>query len=128
MSSKQVLVMRKMPKGQRTGKYCAQAAHASMGALFSIAHIDNDKMVIPLDNEFVKDWVTGMFKKITLSVDNDAELEALYSRAVAAGLPCAIIKDSGLTEYNGVPTLTAVGIGPADSASIDAITGNLPLF
>ena len=128
MSSKQVLVMRKMPKGQRTGKYCAQAAHASMGALFSIAHIDNDKMVIPLDNEFVKDWVTGLFKKITLSVDNDAELEALYSRAVVAGLPCAIIKDSGLTEYNGVPTLTAVGIGPADSVSIDAITGNLPLF
>ena len=60
MSSKQVLVMRKMPKGQRTGKYCAQAAHASMGALLSIAHIDNDKMVIPLDNEFVKDWVTGL--------------------------------------------------------------------
>ena len=120
--------MRKMPKGQRTGKYCAQAAHASMGALFSIACIEDDKMVIPLDNEFVKDWVTGMFKKITLSVDNDDALAAIYERAVAAGLPCAIIKDSGLTEYNGVPTLTAVGIGPADATAIDAITGGLPLF
>ena len=128
MNSKQVLVMRKMPKGQRTGKYCAQAAHASMGALFSIARIEDGEMVIPLDNEFVKDWITGVFKKITLSVDDDDALEAIYERAVAAGLPCAIIKDKGLTEYNGVPTLTAVGIGPADASAIDAITGGLPLF
>ena len=54
MAAKQVLIMLKMPNGQRTGKYCAQAAHASMGALFSIGNIVDNKMVIPLDNEFVR--------------------------------------------------------------------------
>ena len=128
MAAKQVLIMLKMPNGQRTGKYCAQAAHASMGALFSIGNIVDNKMVIPLDNEFVREWVTGQFKKIALSVDNTVELQSVFAQARALGLPCALIEDSGLTEYNGVPTLTAVGIGPGDASLIDRITGNLKLF
>ena len=128
MAAKQVLIMLKMPNGQRTGKYCAQAAHASMGALFSIGNIVDNKMVIPLDNEFVREWVTGQFKKIALSVDNTVELQSVFAQARALGLPCALIEDSGLTEYNGVLTLTAVGIGPGDASLIDRITGNLKLF
>ena len=128
MAAKQVLIMLKMPNGQRTGKYCAQAAHASMGALFSIGNIVDNKLVIPLDNEFVREWVTGQFKKIALSVDNTADLQSVFAQARTMGLPCALIEDSGLTEYNGVPTLTAVGIGPGDASLIDQITGNLKLF
>ncbi len=50
MSAKQVLVMKKFPKSRnmRTGKYCAQSAHAAMGALFSIGAISGDNFVIPL--------------------------------------------------------------------------------
>ena len=99
-----------------------------MGALFSIGYIVDNKMVIPLDNEFVREWVTGQFKKIALSVDNTADLQSVFAQARALGLPCALIEDSGLTEYNGVPTLTAVGIGPGDASLIDRITGNLKLF
>ena len=119
--------MRKFP-GLRTGKYCAQSAHASMGALLSLADRQDDKFVISLDDPFVKEWLVGKFAKITVYVNTEAELIAIYEAAKNAQLPTALIKDSGLTEFNGVPTLTAVGIGPADSNRINKITGTLPLL
>lgn len=116
----------------RTGKYCAQASHASMGSLFSIRDTSFDAagelLVIPLRDPFVKAWVLGNFRKITLSVSTDEELQDLYSKAKEAGLACSLIMDSGLTEFNNVPTLTALGIGPGSSEEIDKITGSLPLF
>lgn len=114
----------------RTGKYCAQASHASMGALLSIGKFDDygDNFIIPLYNPFVKEWLTGSFKKVTLYVETEDELLAIYEAAKKSNLPASLIKDSGLTEFNGVPTITAVGIGPADASDIDAITGNLKLF
>lgn len=130
MSSKQVLVMRKFPKGLRIGKYVAQGAHASMAALFSIGKLspDDNSYIIPLHDLFVKEWVIGMFKKVTLQVEDEKELIDIYTAATAAGLPCSLIKDSGLTEFAGIPTLTAVGIGPADEIEINKITGHLKLF
>ena len=52
------------------------------------------------------------------------EVEADRSAvAQAAGLPCALIRDLGATEFHGVPTHTAIAIGPAEAAEIDRITG-----
>lgn len=129
MEAKQVIIMRKFP-GQRTGKYCAQAAHASMAALLSVAKLDDHTSIltIGLFNPFLKAWLTGRFKKITVYVESEQELQDLYKAAQTAGMPSAIITDSGLTEYNGVPTVTAVAIGPDDSAEIDKITSHLKLF
>lgn len=130
MESKQVLVMKKFPKDRnmRTGKYCAQSAHASVGALFSQGEIDGDFFKIPLHDPFVREWVLGRFKKVAVYVETDEELAAIYSSAKKAGLLTAMIKDAGLTEFNGVPTLTAVGIGPGNPEEIDKITGHLNLF
>lgn len=130
MSSKQVLVMKKFPKGLRTGKYVAQGAHASLGAVFSIGEVNADQtaLVIPLTDPFVKSWVLGAFAKVTLQVDTDQDLVDLYKKAVAAGLPVSLIRDAGRTEFGGVPTLTAVGIGPGSIELIDTITGDLSLF
>lgn len=130
--SKQVLVMKKFPKDRnmRTGKYIAQGSHASVGALFSIGGISHDgkSFVIPLNNPFVHAWVTGNFKKVVVYVETDEELVEIYQMAKEAGLPAALIRDSGLTEFKGEPTLTAVGIGPDDENLINEITGKLPLF
>lgn len=129
--AKQVLVMKQFPKERnlRTGKYVAQGAHASVGALLSIGRVvDQDSFVIPLDDPFVRAWIVGRFKKVTLYVKTDEELIEIWQQAQQANLPTALIKDAGLTEFNGVATLTAVGIGPADPELIDKITGHLKLF
>jgi PTH2 family peptidyl-tRNA hydrolase len=130
MASKQVLVMKKFPKDRnmRTGKYCAQAAHASLGAILSLGLIQNGNLVISLSNPFIFEWVTGNFRKVTVYVETDQDLVAIYKAAKDANIATALIKDAGLTEFNGVPTLTAVGIGPDDEEKINKITGHLPLF
>ena len=132
MEAKQVIVMRKMTKGCRTGKYCAQAAHASLGAVLSASdHINETEtqlLVIPLSNPYVRDWLIGRFKKVVVYVDTDEELIALYDEAKKNEVLCALIRDAGLTEFDGVPTLTAVGIGPDAEEKINKITGHLPLF
>ena len=132
MASKQVIVMKKFPKDRnlRTGKYVAQGAHASLGALLSLGKFDKERMslTISLDNPFVYEWVIGRFTKIAVYVETDDELAAIYNKAKEEGIAASIITDAGLTEFNGVPTLTAVGIGPDDSDKVDKITGHLPLF
>lgn len=126
--SKQVIVMRKMPKGQRHGKYCAQAAHASMAALLSMATNDGTTITLPMTNPVINAWINGSYTKVVLQVDTEEQLKVVYARANELGLPCALIIDNGLTEYNGVKTATAVGIGPAAPDLIDRITGDLKLF
>jgi peptidyl-tRNA hydrolase, PTH2 family len=130
MDAKQVIVVKKF-KSMRTGKYCAQASHASVGALLSLA-IDKSRdrkvLVIPLDNPAVEAWVNGNFKKVTVYVETEDELILLYEQAAKAGLPVSLIQDAGHTEFHGVPTITCIGIGPGEASEIDAITGHLPLF
>lgn len=63
-----------------------------------------------------------------LRVESEAELDAIYERALEAGLPCAMIIDAGKTEFNGVPTKTCCAIGPALPAELDPITGHLKLL
>jgi PTH2 family peptidyl-tRNA hydrolase len=117
-----------MDKGCRTGKYCAQAAHASLGALLSLADNQGDKLVISLEDPFVRDWLVGRFTKVTVYVETDEDLVFIHNSARLAGIPTSLITDAGLTEFNGVPTLTAVGVGPDDEEKINKITGHLPLF
>jgi len=47
------------------------------------------------------------------------------------GLIAALIQDAGLTAFGGVPTCTALAVGPDRAARadrVDAITGALPLL
>lgn len=132
MKAKQVIVIRKDLK-MRRGKECAQAAHAAMAPLlnrktdYQKYEDGTSQITLPL-TKAMDAWLQGHFIKICVTVNSEAELLAIYEKAVAAGLPCALIKDSGFTEFKGVPTYTTVGIGPADSKEIDPITGHLPLY
>lgn len=114
----------------RTGKYVAQGSHAAVGALLSVGAMskDGESFVIPLLNPFIKEWVVGSFKKVAVYVETDEQLIEIWQQAKAAGLATALIKDAGHTEFNGVATLTAVGVGPDDEAAINKVTGHLPLF
>lgn len=114
---KQVIVLRK-DLNMRKGKMIAQGAHASV------------KVVLEMKNpsEAAKVWMEGAFTKIAVGVNTEEELLALYQKAFQQGLPCALIQDSGKTEFGGVPTYTAVAIGPAFPDQIDPITGHLKLL
>ena len=130
MGAKQVIVMKKFPKSRnmRTGKYIAQGAHASLGALLSLSSIEDSKLIIPLNNSFIWEWITGRFTKVTCYVETDEDLVFIHNSAKLAGIPSSLITDAGLTEFGGVPTLTAVGVGPDNEELINKITGHLPLF
>jgi PTH2 family peptidyl-tRNA hydrolase len=132
VGSKQVIVMKKFPKARnmRTGKYIAQGAHASLGAFFSLGKLDLEgkTLTVSLENPFVFDWVVGRFTKVTCYVETDEELVFIHNSAKLAGIPSSLITDAGLTEFAGVPTLTAVGVGPDNEELINKITGHLPLF
>jgi len=126
--AKQVIVMRK-DLGMRKGKMIAQGAHASLKVLLDAGALDPDTNVftIPL-SPALSAWLGGRFTKVCVSVSSEAELDEIVARARAAGVPCALIVDAGLTEFHGVPTRTCCAVGPAWVDEVDAITGALPLL
>jgi PTH2 family peptidyl-tRNA hydrolase len=131
---KQVIIIRK-DLNMRKGKIAAQAAHASLKALIDISVLkyDNEKqetywVIGGSNNSPLGKWLFGSYKKVCLYVNSEKELEELYKKAMLANLPCSLIIDNGLTEFNGVHTKTAVAIGPENSGKIDLITGHLPLL
>lgn len=126
--AKQVIVMRK-DLGMRKGKMIAQGAHASLKVLLDAGQPEphGTAFTIPLDPA-LSAWLTGRFTKVCVSVNSEAELEAIVASAQAAGLPCALIVDAGHTEFHGVPTKTCCAVGPAWADAVDAITGGLPLL
>lgn len=126
MTHKQVIVIRK-DLNMRKGKMVAQGAHASMAAILSIAVLSDTGLNIPNDPR-IQDWLRGKFTKVCVSVNSENELLALHEQAKVAGLLTALIQDSGLTEFGGVATYTAVAIGPDLKSTVDSITGNLPLL
>ena len=62
-----------------------------------------------------------------LKVDGENELVKVFMAAKAAKLPAALVKDAGHTQIPS-GTSTAVAIGPALEAEVDAITGKLKLL
>lgn len=126
MGIKQVIVIRK-DLNMRKGKMCAQAAHASMKVFFDRAFSKKFLMQISLTPEMLK-WINDKFTKIVVGVNSEFELLETYNQAVKTGIVCSLIQDCGLTEFNGIPTYTAVAIGPDYSEKIDLITGHLSLL
>ncbi len=134
---KQVIIIRK-DLNMRKGKIAAQASHASM-KVFSDKFLNLDehwnenpknkgKYKVIYLNEKELEWMDGSFTKIVVSVDSEQELLDVYNKAKEAKLNCSLIKDSGLTEFGGVPTFTAVAIGPDINEEIDKITKDFPLL
>lgn len=112
----------------RKGKMVAQGAHASLGAVWEMENTINAGLLAQEHFCAYYDWRHGKFTKICVSVDSEAQLLLIHSAAIGAGLPVKLIEDSGATEFNGVPTLTCLAIGPAWADDIDKITGHLKLL
>jgi peptidyl-tRNA hydrolase, PTH2 family len=127
---KQVIVIRRDLK-MRRGKEIAQGAHAS-SAWISFAVADaadpiTGRASVTLD-PIALAWITGSFRKVTLQIQTDEELVALHQHALRLGLRSHLITDSGRTEFGGVPTRTALAIGPDLAELIDEVTGQLGIY
>ncbi len=132
METKQVIVIRK-DLGMRKGKMIAQGAHASMKAILDLMDVSDwgpyvERSMVIQKHKPLYEWLEGKFAKIVVSVDSEQELFDIKKKAEEAGIPCALITDSGKTEFHGEPTHTSVAIGPDEVEKIDKITGHLKLL
>lgn len=130
-STKQVIVMRKYFANEknsqcqiRRGKEIAQGSHASMAFISKPLASGG---IIKL-TKVEKNWLKNSFKKVVLQVDNEEELISVHEAAIKEGIKSYLIQDSGLTEFNGVPTYTCCAIGPDVDEKIDKVTGKLKLY
>lgn len=127
---KQVIVIRRDLK-MRRGKEIAQGSHAS--GMFLVRAVQQElrgelaSLAATLD-EAARVWLTSSLRKVTVQAHSEEQLLELHAAAEAKGLRSHLVRDSGRTEFNGVPTLTALAIGPDLAARIDEITGELPLY
>ena len=101
---KQVIIIRK-DLNMRKGKMCAQAAHASMKVFFDRMQRNHKLQLIQYQLNVTREmqmWLDGKFTKIVVGCNLEEELVCLYQNAKAMKLPCAIIEDSGATEFKQV--------------------------
>ncbi len=113
MTYKQVIVIRDDLK-LSAGKIAAQSAHASHAAARKAS------------KQILKEWESSGEKKVVLKADL-GKLKELEEKCSKLKIPCALIRDAGLTEV-GRGTATALGIGPDDEKRINKVTGSLPLM
>lgn len=133
---KQVVAVRR-DLGMRKGKACAQAAHAAMAFLTERLELTRHRVpmvgrpvpVVSCELSDVElEWVKGSFAKVVVYVSSEEELRALHAAALGAGLESHLVEDEGMTEFHGVKTATAVGIGPDTAERLAPVTGSLPLW
>ena len=129
--TKQVIVIRK-DLNMRKGKLAAQAAHAATAAvLHNLARVILFKLMYKLgvkSSNPLFHWVNDSFTKICVSVNSEAELDTIYNLAKERGISAYMIVDKGVTEFNNVPTITCMSIGPAYNAAFIGVTSYLPLM
>lgn len=113
---KLVIVVRK-DLNMRKGKMSAQVGHACSSLVWKNG-----------DKAEVRKWMASGQTKIVVGVADEDTLRSVWSRAARDGLWTTDVIDAGRTEFNGVPTLTCVAVGPAEDDRVDAITGELPLL
>ena len=73
-------------------------------------------------------WLEGSLRKVTVKVGSEADLLAVYHKALEAGVLVQLITDRGLTEFGGTPTRTCLAVGPDYDDRIDPVTGDLELY
>ena len=101
-----------------TGKLASQAGHAFVDTADDCRNIDPTRYAA----------YTGT--KVVVGARNEEQLLRAYEQAQQAGLPCALIIDSGHImppHFTGDPIVTALGIGPARRDEVHAITKKFQL-
>jgi PTH2 family peptidyl-tRNA hydrolase len=130
----------------RKGKIAAQAGHACVEAtLMALARegrldqvrvrtdFDGTPEWVYLDHDEtdatpLSDWFDAGVAKVCVYVDSEEELLDIADKGREQGFAVALIRDAGLTEFHGEPTITCLAFEPLAPEQIDPITGELPLY
>ena len=123
---KQVIVIRKDLK-MRYGKGVSQGSHASGEFMKEqlLAILDGGELTLSADEVA---WMRTGMAKITVRSDSEEQFYAVRDHALELGLKVRLITDSGRTEFDNVPTVTALAIGPDRVETIDKVTGGMTLL
>ncbi len=122
---KQVIVVRK-DLNMRKGKIAAQCAHSALEFLIENNEAERpDELYVKLSSDEAQWLFSRKYKKIVVGVDSEDELKDLILKAKLSDVAVYPIVDMGLTEFNGVSTLTCASFGPCAATIIDEITGHL---
>jgi PTH2 family peptidyl-tRNA hydrolase len=114
---KQVIVVR-MDVKMGKGKLAAQVAHAAISAAEESRG---------MRGSWYQDWKEQGQAKVVVKAAGESELQELFKKARAMGLPSSLIQDAGRTQLEP-GTVTCLGIGPAPAETIDRLTGQLKLL
>ena len=107
--------------GMDNGKTASQAGHAYLGAFLQA---DLNTQI-----EYHQDFPTHPGTKICLACKNLDHLLRAEEEAKAAGIPYFRVTDTGCKNFfNGEPTITALGLGPATKEQINKITRRFQLM
>jgi peptidyl-tRNA hydrolase len=104
------------------GKLASQAGHAFLDSYLAALSDAPDRVTAY--------GAPGAGTKVVASSDSLGELLRARDFALEAGIPCALVTDSGhvLPPYfTGEPIITALGLGPATRAEVRRITGSFAL-
>ncbi len=106
------------------GKIVSQCGHAYVGAIIQ-SQIQNPDIV----KEYHKDFPSSPGTKVCLKVKSLEKLLQAEEQAKTSNIPYFRVVDSGCANFfNGEPTVTALGIGPATKAQIQHITKKFQLL
>lgn len=111
---KQVIVLR-TDLDMSTGKKIAQACHASLGAYKNAEGMKQAR------------WETEGATKIAVKADSEEQVMDLFKQARSMNVSAYIVKDAGETELEP-GTVTALGVGPDESGTVDKVTKELSLM
>jgi len=104
-----------------SGKIASQSGHAYLGA-FLQANSD-------IQSEYHSEFPEHPGTKVCLACKNLSQLLRAENEAKTAGIPFFRVTDSGCANFfNGEPTITALGLGPATKDQIKHITRRFQLL
>lgn len=130
-SPKQTIVVRK-DLNMRRGKQIAQACHASMKIFFDrmekFSSSEGTYYKTDTFSDIMVNWIEGVFTKIVLGCDSLDDIKDLEQKANMLKIPYAVITDSGKTEFNGIPTVTCIALGPHDPEVLEKLTQSYSLM
>jgi len=104
-----------------SGKIASQAGHGYLGSFLQASP--------EIQKEYHCDFPQSPGTKVCLKVKNLDQLLRAEYECKEAGIPYFRVTDSGCSNFfNGEPTITALGIGPATKEQVRHITKRFQLL